>query len=94
MHLNSQLSPRLQWHPDVSLECAIVTFNNCFCILITLSYSQGYSGIQMYRRSVPLLPLTINCFYILTLSYPQGYSGIQMYRRSVPLLPLTIVFVF
>ena len=44
----------------------------------------------MYRRSVPLLPLTINCFYILTLSYSQGYSGIQMYRRSVPLLPLTI----
>ena len=57
------------------------------CLVIT----KVYSGIQTYRRSVSLSPLTI--FFLLTaLFITKVYSGIQTYRRSVSLSPLTIFF--
>ena len=57
------------------------------CLVIT----KVYSGIQTYRRSVSLSPLTF--FFILTpLFITKVYSGIQTYRRSVSLSPLTIIF--
>ena len=80
-----------------SFKTAVLSssFPYCFgffpfnCLVIT----KIYSGIQTYRRSVSLSPLTIffpfNCLVITKV-----YSGIQTYRRSVSLSPLTIFFPF
>ena len=57
------------------------------CLVIT----KVYSGIQTYRRSVSLSPLTI--FYPFNCSViTKVYSSIQTYRRSVSLSPLTFFF--
>ena len=60
------------------------------CLVIT----KVYSGIQTYRRSVSLSPLTIFFFLLTALFITKVYSGIQTYRRSVSLSPLTIIFSF
>ena len=49
-----------------------------------------YSGIQTFRRSVPLLPLIISVFHFNCSVIAKVYSGIQTFRRSVSLLPLII----
>ena len=83
----------LQWHPDVLSECATVAFKisvfHCDCSVI----AKVYSGIQMYRRSVPILPLIISVSHVNCPVITKVYSGIQIYRRSVPLL-LLIISVF
>ena len=62
-HFNcSVITKAYSEHPDVSSECATVAFNNfCFSLwLLKLVITKVYSGIQMYRRSVPMLPLIIS----------------------------------
>ena len=48
--------------PDASSGCATVTLNNSFLFKVSVT-NEGSSSIQMHRRSVRLLPLTIP-FYL------------------------------
>ena len=76
----------------MSSECVAIAFNNFFFLLTALFITKVYNGIQTYRRSVSLSPLTIIFFLLTTLFITKVYSGIQTYRRSVSLSPLTIFF--